>query len=242
MYDGKRLLAVTLARGGSKSIPRKNLIEVAGKPLIAHTIEEVLLVNCIDRYIVSTDDEEIASIARSLGAEVPFLRPSELARDESTSADALLHAVKFLASQGDNYDYVVELMATNPLKRAIHIRECVELAVDNDDKACVAVHKLSDHHPSRIKHIDDGYLRNFYPEVPESRRQDLKPDAYIRSGSIYVTETDFLLANQSRYGEENTRAYVLPSEYVVNIDEPDDLYLAERKLENIKGEGKTIGR
>ena len=230
MINGKKVLAVTLARGGSKGIPQKNILDVNGYPLIAYTIYECLKSQYIDKYIVSTDCEEIAEIALSHGAEVPFIRPSKLASDSASSADALIHAVNWAKKDDDNYDIVVEAMATNPLKKAIHIDHCIQLMEDNGYPYCTAVQELNDHHPARIKYLENGIMKDFFPEVLESRRQDLEPQAYIRAGSIYCMTTDALLATGARYGKDNTLAYVLPDEFVVNIDEPRDMVLAKLLL------------
>lgn len=230
MLNGKRILAVTLARGGSKSVPRKNIADVHGKPLIQYTIDEVNNSSYIDQYLVSTDDEQIKSICETLGAYCPFLRPAEFSTDTATSADAVIHAVTFMQNLGEEFDYVVEVMATNPLKITADIDECIKLAVENNVDACVAVNRVYDQHPARLKYIEDGFLKSFYPEIPESRRQDLTPEAFIRSGSIYVTETNFLLKNKARYSKDTTLAYIIPDERVINIDTLEDLELARIKL------------
>ena len=122
-----KILGVTLARGGSKSIPQKNIIEIANYPLIYYTIKEAKLSQYIDRYIVSTDSLEISEVAKKLGAEVPFIRPLEYSTDTATSAVALRHAVLFCEKQEKcKYDYVVELMATNPFKKVNHIDEVIK--------------------------------------------------------------------------------------------------------------------
>jgi CMP-N,N'-diacetyllegionaminic acid synthase len=230
MLNDKKILAITLARGGSKGVPHKNIRDLCGRPLISYTIKEAQKSAYIDKYIVSTDCEEIGKVAEEEGAEVPFLRPSKFSGDSATSASALVHAVEFLQQQGESYDYVVELMATNPLKNVQDIDGCIENALLNDHDCCVAVHRIWDQHPSRVKKIVDGVLIDFFPEIPESRRQDLDPPAYIRSGSIYVTKIDFLLEHNSRYGSNITASYILPEERVINIDELDDFILAEIKL------------
>ena len=234
MYKKKNILAVTLARGGSKSIPKKNITPILGRPLIWYSINEVQKVSIIDNYLISTDSMEIKDICERYNAKVPFLRPAELSSDNTSSAEAIIHCVKWCISQGMDFDYVVEVMATNPLKSHLDIENCIKLAIDKEADSCVAVHKLEDHHPSRIKYIENGYLRSFYPEVLESRRQDLKPEAYIRSGSIYVTKVKFLLANKSRYSKLNTMAYILPNERVINIDSKTDLEYAKFFLKNFK--------
>lgn len=231
MYREKKVLGVTLARGGSKSIPRKNIADVNGFPLIFFTIREALNCSLIDDYVVSSDDEDIIKISKDFGAICPFIRPAILSTDTATSADALIHAVQYMEEMTEcRYDYVVELMATNPLKTQDDIENCIKLAIDSNHHSAVAVHELSDHHPARIKFIEQGKLKPFYPETPESRRQDLFPRAFIRSGSIYVTERNFLLENRSRYSENDTLAYVIDNDRVVNIDEPIDLEIVREKL------------
>lgn len=230
MFKGKKILAITLARGGSKGIANKNIADINGKPLLRYTTDQVQLSELIDNYIVSTDSPEIKAIAESSGVLCPFLRPAEYSSDASTSADALIHAVEFLEAAGQEYDYIVEVMATNPLKIAEDIDQCIKMAIEEKASSCVAVNRLYDQHPARIKFIENGVLKSFYPEVPESRRQDLSPPAYIRSGSIYVVTTEYLKTNKSRYSADETLAYVLPDERVINIDEPNDLQMARIRL------------
>jgi len=234
MLKGKKILAVTLARCGSKGVRQKNIKSLLGRPLISYTITEAKKSRYIDDYIVSTDCSEIADIAKNEGADVPFLRPKKFSGDTASSASALIHSVNFFLKQNKKYDYVVELMATNPLKIAEDIDACIERAILNNHNSCAAVHRIWDQHPSRVKKIENGVLIDFYPEIPESRRQDLIPPAYIRSGSIYVTKVDFLLNANSRYGSNSTLAYILPESRVINIDEIDDFRLAEIKLKNRK--------
>ena len=151
--------------------------------MIAYTIEEALKSKYITNYIVSTDDEEIKRISESYNAEVPFIRPSDLSTDKASSADALNHAILFMEKKlGYNFDYIIELMATNPLKNVYDIDACIEKLIKYDCDSVIAVHKLEDHHPIRIKKIIDDKIVDFcLPEKPESRRQDLKPSAYIEA-------------------------------------------------------------
>lgn len=232
-----KVLGVTLARGGSKSVPRKNILQLKGKPLIAYTIEEALKSKLISKYIVSTDDDEIAAVSRRFGADVPFIRPANLASDEASSADALQHAVAWIERHdGVKYDYVVELMCTNPLKTAEDIDGCITKILKTGADSVIAVHRLYDHHPRRIKKIEHDRIVDFcLEEVPESRRQDLTPAAYIRSGSIYCLNRDYLMDMGRRYGSENSRPYVLSDDNVVNIDTELDFLLAEAILE-MKGQ------
>ena len=224
-----RILGLTLARGGSKSVPRKNIKLIAGVPLIAHTISEALKSKLITRYIVSTDDEEIQQVAIQCGAEAPFLRPSEFSSDNASSVSAMQHAVDWVEKQeGVKYDYIVELMCTNPLKTVEDIDASIEKLILTKADSVIAVHQLEDHHPARIKKIINDKITDFcVREIPESRRQDLTPDAYIRSGSIYALKRDYLMIEGKRYGSDNSRPYILPQERVVNIDTEIDFMIAK---------------
>jgi len=238
MVKSNRILALTLARGGSKAVPKKNIRPILGVPLIAYTIAEALRSKLITRYIVSTDDEEIQKIAIQFGADAPFLRPSEYSTDTASSVDAMQHAVDWVEQQeGEKYDYVIELMCTNPLKTVTDIDATIQKLVTTGADSVIAVHKLDDHHPARIKKIVDDRIVDFcIPEVPEMRRQDLKPDAYIRSGSIYALRRDHLMVEGRRYGSKNSRPYILPSERAVNVDTEIDFLTAEKIIEGRKDE------
>jgi len=224
------LLAVTLARGGSKSIKNKNITIINGKPLIEYTITEVKKSKYITDYIVSTDSKKIMKVVNKLNVQTPFLRPKKISNDKSTSVDALKHALKFMEKKNKKkYDYVIEVMCTNPLKNVNDIDKCIEIIQKNKSaESVIAVHQLFDHHPARIKKIVKGKIVDFcVKEINESRRQDLKPLAFIRSGSIYIMKRDYLLKKNKRYGGHNSFAYILPNERALNIDTPIDLELAK---------------
>lgn len=223
MIGNRRILAVTLARGGSKRIPRKNIAFIGGRPLISYTFDSVKNSKYIDEYIVSTDDYDIIDVAQENGVR-SLKRPADLAEDSSTSADAMIHAVKKV---GQDFYYIVEIMATNPLKTAEDIDSVIEMLYDKDADSVASVVRIYDHHPSRVKYISDtGIMIDFYPEILESRRQDLLPEAYVRNGSIYAMKKDFLLSEKTRYNKE-TLAYIMPEERTINIDEPIDLLVAD---------------
>lgn len=231
----KKILGITLARGGSKSILKKNIKEIAGKPLIFYTINEALKSKYISRYIVSTDDAEIQKISLKYGAESPFLRPKKYSQDNSSSVIALQHAVRWIElKEGVKYDYVVELMATNPLKNVFDIDCSIEKLINTKADSVIAIHLLEDHHPLRIKKIINDRIVDFcLPEVLESRRQDLRPKAYVRSGSIYALNRDYLMNHSQRYGSKNSRPYILPPERSINIDSENDFLLAELLINKI---------
>lgn len=226
------ILAITLARGGSKSVPRKNIRPILGIPLIAYTIAEAKRSKFITRYIVSTDDEEMRQVAIQYGADAPFLRPAEFSTDTASSVSAMKHAVEWAEKEeGIKYDYVIELMCTNPMKTVEDIDAVIEKLIETKADSVIAVHKLEDHHPIRIKKIVDDKIVDFcLPEIPESRRQDLKPDAYIRSGSIYGLTRDHLMVDGRRFGSENSRPYILAPEKAVNVDTEIDFLIAEKLM------------
>ena len=234
ILDGKRVLAITLARGGSKSVPKKNIREIKGIPLIAYTINEARKSKFISRYIVSTDNEEIRQVAIKYGVDVPFLRPAEFSSDTASSVSALQHAVDWIENHDQiKYDFVIELMCTNPMKIASDIDACISKLITSKADSVIAVHKLDDHHPARIKKIVNDKIVDFcLPETPEMRRQDLKPDAYIRSGSIYALKRDHLMIEGQRFGSFNSRPYILPPERAVNVDTEIDFLIAEQLLNN----------
>lgn len=234
------ILGITLARGGSKSVQKKNIKLINNKPLIEYTISEALKSKYLSNYIVSTDDKEIKKEAQKAGANVPFLRPKELATDNASSVSALQHAVNFMEKEESiSYDYIIELMCTNPLKTVFDIDSCIEKLIDTKADSVIAVHQLLDHHPSRIKKIENDKIMDFaVSEIPESRRQDLSPKAYIRSGSIYALKRNYLMNSGRRYGSKNSRPYILPTDRAVNIDSEIDFLVAEfllkKRESNIK--------
>ena len=225
-----RILAVTLARGGSKSIRKKNIYNVNGKPLLYYTIKQALKSKLITRYMVSTDDKEIQKIAIRYGAECPFLRPKKLAGDKSSAVEADIHALKWAEKdEGVKYDFFIELMATNPLKTYVDIDNVLKKIIKTRADSVIGVTKLEDHHPLRIKKIVKGRITNFKKnlnEIPEGERQDLKPIAYIRNGSIYASRRNLLIKGK-RYGTKNSLPYIMNSNNSVNIDTKLDLILAD---------------
>lgn len=224
----KKVLAITLARGGSKEVKNKNIRKINGKPLIWFTIKEALKSKLIDQYIVSTDNQAIKKISQKYGAEVPFLRPKKFSTDKASSVEALQHAVKYLETkENKKFDIIVELMCTNPLKNFQDIDNVIKKIIKTNSDTVIAVHNIQDHHPRRLKKIINDKITDFMEEKPESRRQDLKPLAYVRSGSIYAIQRDFLMKKNRRYGSRNSRPYILPISRVINIDTELDFLTAE---------------
>jgi CMP-N-acetylneuraminic acid synthetase len=225
-----RILGITLARAGSKGVPGKTTRLLNGLPLIVYTIQQALISN-LSRYIVSTNCPEQRVVALKAGAEAPFLRPDSLATDETTSVDALRHAVAWCESEeGQEYDYVVEIMCTNPMKKKEDINGCIDKLIKTGADSVIGVVKVGDKHPARMKRIVDDRLVDFCVPETSFRRQDLKPDAYVRNGSIYGMSRDKLMVEHLRCGSENSRPYVMPQERSVNIDTEIDWLVAEALL------------
>tara|TARA_Y100000593_G_scaffold53123_1_gene99525 strand:- start:3968 stop:4651 length:684 start_codon:yes stop_codon:yes gene_type:complete len=222
MINNKKVMAITLARGGSKRVPKKNIADINGKPLLQYTIDEIKKSKYIDHYVVSTDDVDIENVCKKL--DVTYFQRKE-ANDRQTSAEALWEVQQV----HNKYDYIVEVMCTNPLKSVKDIDGVIEKLDKTGSDSVVSVVRIWDNHPSRVKYIENDRMIDFYPEVPESRRQDLTPPAYVRNGSIYAMTFDQLKIKQQRLGE-NTKPYIMPEERTVNIDEPIDLKLAELML------------
>ncbi|MBE0616577.1 MAG: acylneuraminate cytidylyltransferase family protein [Proteobacteria bacterium] len=222
------LTAIVPARGGSKGLPGKNIRPLRGRPMIAYTVEEALKARSIGEVIVSTDDPDIAAVAQRYGAGCPFLRPADLARDDSLAVDTYLYTVDRLAQeQGRRVDALVVLQPTSPLRTAADIDGAAELFFEKDADSVVSYTR--EHHPiSWHRHLDpDGRIL----PVPEERlenRQQLTP-TYYPNGAVYVFSWSLL--RQRRYYGPSSYAYVMPAERSVDVDSLDDFRYAEFLLE-----------
>jgi N-acylneuraminate cytidylyltransferase len=217
MIDGKTVLAVIPARGGSKGLPRKNIREAGGKPLIAWTIEVAQDSRYIDRLILSSDDPEIISVARSFGCDAPFVRPAALAQDDTPGIDPVLHAVNVLPG----YDYIVLLQPTSPLRNRDDIDGCIEKIVKQQANACVSVAE-AEKNPHWMFRIDDAErLHPFIEGEVVARRQDL-PKVYVLNGAVYVAQCEWLLRNRTFLTAE-TMAYLMPGARSLDIDTEHDM-------------------
>ncbi len=229
MIHGKSLIGIIPARGGSKGIPRKNIRMLAGKPLMAWTIEEAKKSKYIDRLILSSEDAEIIKVAKNWDCEVPFVRPSELARDDTPGIEPILHALNTLK---EKYDYAVLLQPTSPLRSVDDIDGCIETCISSNAPSCVSVVEV-DQHPY-LMHIFDktGSLLPFIDKKAEiNRRQDL-PVIYILNGSVYVAGSIWLQRNRS-FIKPSTKGYIMPKERSLDIDNDIDLNLCEILLNRL---------
>jgi CMP-N,N'-diacetyllegionaminic acid synthase len=231
-----KTLGVITARGGSKGIPGKNLKPLAGRPLMAYTIESAQAAPAFDRLIVSTDDPGIAAYARSEGCEVPFMRPAELARDETIHLAVMEHAVKWMRDH-EAYvpDAVMILQPTSPLRRPIDIRAAIDLLAESGADSVVSVSDVSPHHhPMRALQIDaEGNAVLFVTGEPVrtriNRRQDLPP-AFVMNGSIYLFRTELMFGEEPTLYGDRTVVLHTPAPYGSSIDDLDDWAEVEKHL------------
>jgi CMP-N-acetylneuraminic acid synthetase len=224
-----RVLGIVTARGGSKGIPRKNICLLAGKPLLQYTADAALAAQRITRVVLSTDNSEIAEVGRKCGLEVPFLRPPELALDDTSTIPVLQDVVRRLEAAGDRYDAVLTLQPTNPLRRPSDIDGAIELLERSGADSVISFVDAGERHPARMKFIDaEGRVTDppFAEQFEGQRRQEL-PKLFLREGSIYLTRRDVLMNQNSMKGRD-CRAWIIPEDRACNIDTPFDLFLAEQ--------------
>lgn len=222
-----RVLGIITARGGSKGIPNKNLVNLCGKPLLEYTAIAAANSN-LTRTVLSTDDEQIAAVGRELGIEVPFMRPAELAKDETPTIPVLQDVVRRLEVEGDRIDAIFTLQPTNPFRTVEDINGAIELLDKTDCDSVISFVDVGEKHPARMKMIDDeGRVTNppFAEEFEGKRRQELEK-LYLREGSVYLTRKETLMNDNSLQGND-CRAWMIPRERACNIDEPFDLQMAE---------------
>jgi len=222
MYKDKTFLAIVPARGGSKRLTRKNILELNGKPLIAWSIESGLKSKYIDKVVVSSDDDEILNISKQYGADT-IQRPIELASDTATTFDAIKHAIENVK----NYDYIVLLQATSPLRNFKHLDEAIELLKTKNADAIVSVCEM-DHSPLWSNTLNDslsmkGFLRD---EILNQRSQDLEK-YYRLNGAIYICKTDKLLEEKSFFLKDSIFAYKMDRKSSIDIDEEIDFKMAK---------------
>lgn len=227
------VLALVPARGGSKGIPGKNIRPLAGRTLLEYVALAVSASQAIDRAVLSTDDPQIAAEGRRVGLEVPFLRPAELAADETPMLPVVEHAVHALAEQGWSPEIIVLLQPTSPLRRPAHIRAAVEALRTSGADSVVTVVELPRHlSPDYVMRIEDGRLVPFLPEGARvTRRQDARP-AVVRDGTVYAFWRRTLEGMGSIYGR-TCRPLVLPAAESLTLDSLEDWAEAERRLASL---------
>lgn len=216
-----KVLAIIPARGGSKGVPRKNIRNLAGKPLIAWTIEEAKKSKYITRLILSSENEDIIKIAKQYECEVPFVRPIDLAQDDTPGIDPILHAIQ----QCPGYDYVLSLQPTSPFRSVEDIDNCIEYTINQQAKFCVSVTE-AEQSPYWMYTIENGKMK---PVIEQdalvTRRQDL-PNVYVLNGALYVARVDDLKEKKTFLTEE-TISFIMSNENSLDIDTVLDFEISE---------------
>lgn len=236
MYKGKKFLAVIPARGGSKGIPLKNIFNVGGRPLIEYTIDCASNSKYIDRTIISTDSLEIKNVAEKYiqnnnkKVDIPFLRPKELAKDTSKTIDCIVHAVNWLKeNENKEYDYLILLQNTSPLRKSFHVDEAIEKIVNNNASSLLSLREVIDH-PILIRSIkEDGRVEKLLDIDSTVRRQDFKK-YYKVDGSIYILKINENFNLNSSFNDSEL-GYIIVEKYSVDIDNYMDIKKVEYYLE-----------
>lgn len=229
MISGKKVLAIISARGGSKGVPRKNIRNFAGKPLLVWTIEVAKKSKYIDRLVLSSDNQEIIDVAEKNGCEIPFIRPANLALDQTPGIDPIIHAI----SEINGYDIVILLQPTSPFRILEDIDGCLETMISFDFPSCVSVSE-ADQSPYWMYTVDgNGKLHNLMPQKSlVTKRQDL-PTVYKLNGAVYMAEIEWLKVSKS-FLTESTGSYIMPKCRSHDIDTEEDFLNGERMLQSIK--------
>ncbi len=232
MHAGFSLLALIPARGGSKGLPKKNILNCAGKPLIEWTITAARGASAIDDVLVSTDSNDIAAASKRAGASVPFLRPAALAGDDSSMLDVIKHSWEtHLDANGQRFDYIVLLQPTSPLRTSVHISSAIELYFTNrrsDDDTMASVYQVGRKLGWLMKTSDDGNYVHFAMDVHSGNPQRQKLEQYyIPNGAIFVVKGCGISEGLYR---ENTLPYVMDELDSIDVDTRADFELAERRL------------
>ncbi|MCL4268001.1 MAG: acylneuraminate cytidylyltransferase family protein [Anaerolineales bacterium] len=228
-----KILGIIPARGGSKGIPGKNIRLLNGKPLIYYTVEAARASELIDQLILTTDSPEIAEIGKSLGVDVPFLRPPELAQDDTPMLPVLEHAIQHVESGGWQPEIIVLLQPTAPLRRGEHIRLAVNMLMESKCDSVVSVVEVPRHYvPDFVLKIEEGKLKPFLDAPLATRRQDARP-AFSRDGTIYVFWRDMFFEKHTIYGDD-CRPILIPDHESCNLDTMMDWQEAERMLQERK--------
>lgn len=227
----KQLLAVIIARGGSKGIPKKNIFHINGRPLISWTIRAALQSKCISKLVVSSDDISILKVSQELGCKDVIKRPKILSGDDVPSSAVVLHALTLFPQ----YEYVLLLQPTSPLRTAEDIDQAFFSLLKSDSKSCVSVCPSSESPYWTYSISNDGVLVNII-EPPENghRRQNL-PATFVLNGAIYIAKTDFLISNKSFFGPD-TQAFIMPKNKSIDIDSIEDIYNFSNSLQLIENE------
>ena len=229
------VLCVIPARGGSKSIKKKNIAKLNGKPLIAYTILEAQKVFPKENIVVSTDDKEIASVSKKYGCDIFFKRPKKLASDNAKSYEVILHSLNFMENLNNKlYDKILMLQPTSPLRKSSHIIKSLKIINERNVDSVVSIVNVNGYHPYRMKIIKNNFLKNYIDQGFEDMRpRQLLPNIFIRNGAIYLNKRKVIINEKQLVGKK-VKPLIMKDFESINIDSVNDLYLAESILKNSK--------
>ncbi len=233
MYNNKKILCIIPARGGSKRLPGKNIKLLKGKPLIAYSIAAAKGSKYLDRVIVSTDDEAIASVAKEYGAEVPFMRPSELATDTATTLSVLQHAVRFFEEKGEKFECIVLIQPTVPGIMTSDIDTAIETLFTTKANSCISMCEITDRPEWMYSLSEEGHIAPYVEAAYHSqniRSQDL-PKLYRINGAVYVTPRNVLMEEGKIIDKHNCAGVLMPRERSTDIDTLSDFVIAEMLMQ-----------
>lgn len=225
MYKGKKIAALITARGGSKGIPKKNIVKLCGKPLINWTVESAVKSKYIDKIFLSTDSDEIINSVKKFPVEIPFKRPKNLSTDKSTSTDVILHFIDWMKKKCNQFDTLLLLQPTSPFRKSVHIDNSIKKFIDSDSLSLISItENIKSPFLSR-KINSKGFVEKLFDAKNEKRRQDI-PLTYYINGAIYLTDVKNF-EKYKTFQTTKTLSYIMPYYSSIDIDEPVDLKIAE---------------
>lgn len=232
MYNNKKILAVIPARGGSKGLKNKNILNLIDKPLIAHTIEKANQSVYLDEVFVSTDSMEISNISKQWGGKVPILRPGEYALDSSPSYEAILHALNYFNERGDLFDYIALLEPTSPLRKDNDIDNAIQLMVEHDEASTlVSVGEVHMEHPSIVKKVENGFVNPYCVNEQDFHQRQQLSKAYFPYGVIYISKVEYYMEFKTFYSDK-TIPYFIDRWQNYEIDDIIDFKIIETIISN----------
>jgi CMP-N-acetylneuraminic acid synthetase len=233
MYNGKKIIAIIPARGGSKGLPYKNIKNMNGKPLIAWTIESALSSKLLDRIFVSTDDKEIRDVSVKIGLDIPFMRPSKFAQDSSPTWELVIHALDKFKKLGEDFDYIALLEPTSPLRKKNDIDNAIKILLDNfKDDTLVSVGEIHTEHPKIVKKLDSkGYVKQYINSKNQFYQRQQFDKAYFPYGVIYLSKVDTFYV-QKKFYTDKTIPYEIERWQNYEIDDFLDFKIIEEIIKN----------